>query len=1201
MAIRSRVIRTLAHHGLALAFLLSGPSCGAPRTPTDAHPPAPAQVAARGEVLRASEAAPTGEGPLEASGGPFAEYRVEGSRVRLVLPQRIVANDPRHPRRFASELTARSRPIVATTSVGTHEVTLAIWDLRSGRPLRSMQLVTPSTRSWVDETGMVHSSATWPQVIGFSDHDRRVTVATRVSDKSWTRSQEADASMLETWDISAGKRVWTTQGDIESWTADMSLIAVRRGDAVVVIDGATGESRTRFDNLAGARLALLDRTLALALPSGTLPGMHWTLRSTFDGHSVKDLGPHPIDPWATLTRTGDVICVEPGSVDKTRLDLQLATGHAEPRHSRCEGPPIGLAPPGRGVDFGFDLPQHRLLTSTIRLLERLEAARSAIVFDGVGTLNLATGEYRPVAGLSSGTNEAPIGGDDAFDSAMSPDGETFLTPNGRIVRSAKGRLGDKVGWSASALAEAERLSLIRDPRLARLAQPRPLGLGRGPAVGEDGKWFLLRGGFTQRNDGVWRTTLSPVLLPAPEHVDAAGAPLEEAAVLNAASADGATIATVTTHVFPVSPGDAANLSSLSVWDGHTGAVRWSRRSRVCAGPKHGQNPTCVPSNLGRITDIAVSTSGRLVLAATAHREGASAELLDARDGRLICQAVGPMDQVEFSQNEKTFVASGGDQVVVEDAECRDVARFQHEGVVGSGLLADRFAVSGGRDGSIRIWDLDKKQEALRLVWWDDGTWLAADPEGRFDTSRVENLGDVYWSMPDEPLTTVPLEAFSRHYFTPGLVGRILGRAPLEPVPDLKGLNVLQPEVRIMSAQPSGDGSYTVKVRVRDRVEKDSAGTLLRSACPRDLRLFRGGKLVGRQPSELGSSSEVTFTGIRLPRGLVETELSAYAFNDFGVKSETARFALKAPAASPPEAKPRAFLVHIGENAYVDPKWNLDYAVADATLLGDKLAESLSSSFDVRSVRLLSTRVDGMSGSRSQMIAALRMLADGSGDRSLLAGVAGAETLDVATPDDLVVVTFSGHGASGANGRFNLLLSDYAGADVDQGPPGALSDVDLALEMAPIDAGEHVLIIDACQSALAVDAGGFKPGPLGSKGLGQVAYDKRMRVLAATQSSDVALESASIGHGLLTYALGIEAFEGSAADENRDGQVFLDEWLRYGAARVPSLAAAVGDGDFGSRGVKRVTVRAHGALVSQTPRLFDYAGAASRVVLLGETR
>ncbi len=62
------------------------------------------------------------------------------------------------------------------------------------------------------------------------------------------------------------------------------------------------------------------------------------------------------------------------------------------------------------------------------------------------------------------------------------------------------------------------------------------------------------------------------------------------------------------------------------------------------------------------------------------------------------------------------------------------------------------------------------------------------------------------------------------------------------------------------------------------------------------------------------------------------------------------------------------------------------------------------------------------------------------------------------------------------------------------------------------------------------------------GLGQLAFDKGIRILAATQADDVALEDARLGQGLLTYALAVDGFAAGAADLDGDGSIRIDEWL-----------------------------------------------------------
>ena len=82
----------------------------------------------------------------------------------------------------------------------------------------------------------------------------------------------------------------------------------------------------------------------------------------------------------------------------------------------------------------------------------------------------------------------------------------------------------------------------------------------------------------------------------------------------------------------------------------------------------------------------------------------------------------------------------------------------------------------------------------------------------------------------------------------------------------------------------------------------------------------------------------------------------------------------------------------------------------------------------------------------------------------------------------------------------------------------------------------------CHSAASIQGEGFKPGPLGSKGLGQLAYDKRMRVLAASQSDQAAREmGGQIGAGVLTYTLLHDALEANQGADEKES-ITLKSWL-----------------------------------------------------------
>jgi len=123
--------------------------------------------------------------------------------------------------------------------------------------------------------------------------------------------------------------------------------------------------------------------------------------------------------------------------------------------------------------------------------------------------------------------------------------------------------------------------------------------------------------------------------------------------------------------------------------------------------------------------------------------------------------------------------------------------------------------------------------------------------------------------------------------------------------------------------------------------------------------------------------------------------------------------------------------------------------------------------------------------------------------------------------------------------------------------------------------------------------GFKPGPMGDRGLGQLAYDKGMRILAATQADDVALESGSLGQGLLTYALkeGLASGAGAhmLADTDGDGAVTMKEWLTYAETRVPGLYQEVLAGKIQKTRDSRPDLKLLEDTTrhAQTPALFDF--------------
>jgi uncharacterized caspase-like protein len=165
------------------------------------------------------------------------------------------------------------------------------------------------------------------------------------------------------------------------------------------------------------------------------------------------------------------------------------------------------------------------------------------------------------------------------------------------------------------------------------------------------------------------------------------------------------------------------------------------------------------------------------------------------------------------------------------------------------------------------------------------------------------------------------------------------------------------------------------------------------------------------------------------------------------------------------------------------------------------------------------------------------------------------------PEDELVIYFAGHGTAQAN-KFYLIPHDlgYAGSRTKLTEEGlasmlahSISDEELEVAFEGVNASQIMLVIDACNSGQALEAEEKRRGPMNSKGLAQLAYEKGMYILTAAQSFQAALEASEVGHGLLTFALVEEGLKLSAADaEPRNGEIVVREWFDYATARVPAI-------------------------------------------------
>ena len=481
-----------------------------------------------------------------------------------------------------------------------------------------------------------------------------------------------------------------------------------------------------------------------------------------------------------------------------------------------------------------------------------------------------------------------------------------------------------------------------------------------------------------------------------------------------------------------------------------------------------------------------------------------------------------------------------------------------------------------------LFDIVSGKQLCTMSSFGSPNWAVVSPDGRFDANDLDEVRGLHWVFPDDPFHAIAPEQYLRDYYEPGLLPKLLKGEKLKEVRPLQKLNRARPEVKAVAVNRHGDLA-DVSVTVEGGKYKFEDGKRTDKTAVYDLRLLRDGQLVGRYPVPKDSTPDgtsdpevcqwrkdtlvnqktVTFRDVKLPhrpstQPSDAVEFTAYAFNEDRVKGATST-----PTTCPALAgavQKKAYLVCVGVNDYGSPAWDLQYAAGDASCLAAELAPRLKGFTPVVMPPLLSDDVH-TTATKDRIRAALERVAR------------------EATPDDLVLVFFSGHGYDAASGEFYLLPgSSRPWEEANWVNPSTatlrrcVSAEELSRWLRDVDAGETVLIIDACQSAGAVDRPGFKPGPLGNRGFGQLAYDKRMRVLAASQSDQSARElGGQIGHGVLTYALVHDGLlvdpKKSGIEISDNGSLTLKQWLTYPTKRVPKIFEEIRDKKLDDFGVK----------------------------------
>jgi hypothetical protein len=308
-----------------------------------------------------------------------------------------------------------------------------------------------------------------------------------------------------------------------------------------------------------------------------------------------------------------------------------------------------------------------------------------------------------------------------------------------------------------------------------------------------------------------------------------------------------------------------------------------------------------------------------------------------------------------------------------------------------------------------------------------------------------------------------------------------------------------------------------------------------------------------------------------------TRFGVSAFNEDRVRSLESTCEPLGPGQQGGLVPPRTLhVLAVGIQQYQNPQFSLQFPEADVKLLEESLekpdsawAAMRQSLFQWQNSHFLANAQTSFADTPTPEVPVrthlVQLLSKGASRQGILDAL--REMVKEVQPQDILIIYYSGHGIHyqgvGVHDQDHYYLLPYdmgikgspldvKNAAIRAAASTLISEADIEQELRGATFAAGALILDSCESGQALEGGQLR-GPLNGNGLGYLAYEKGLDILAAAESMKPATELQELGNSLLTYALFKEGLSERRADIGpQDGAIDLEELLVYASRRVPSL-------------------------------------------------
>ncbi len=437
-------------------------------------------------------------------------------------------------------------------------------------------------------------------------------------------------------------------------------------------------------------------------------------------------------------------------------------------------------------------------------------------------------------------------------------------------------------------------------------------------------------------------------------------------------------------------------------------------------------------------------------------------------------------------------------------------------------------------GLVELMNIQTGEDLSYTFTQQSGDWLTWTPEGYFQGSDSIARNDIYVV---EGVNCYPIDSFFEKYNRPDIVAAIIQGKEYQQYQNASiqdGIS-LPPRVTVEVKNENGayitpgnlfsvPGSFKGQLELKVTAVDQGGGI-------DNMLLYLNNKALERNVRGLqrsaASGSVVEYFTISLANG--DNTVSAVAFSSERTQSIPAAFTARYQSSS--SGKPDLYAVILGANSYKNPRYNLNYALADAKAFETSIRQASSTLFG--NVRITSLYEQNLT--RENVIRMLDQVTSSS------------------KPDDVFVLYYAGHGIAmedeGKNSFYFVLPEVTQMTRTDNILSHGLSSAEFRERLSAIPATKQMILVDACNSGAFAEGFAVR-GAAEEIALKQLARASGSVILTATNDEQFASEVAQLGHGVFTYAL-IQGISGEAA--TRDGRITASSLRLYIDEAVPNLS------------------------------------------------